>query len=482
MSQIAIVLGASSWPNSDSLAGPESLRNSATAFVDYLHSPEGLYLRQEEVLSLFDSEDAPSKLIEQIISFLQGHKPRGGTTSLIMYYVGHGFFVHNDYYLAIKHTNAEFSAASSLHVRDLADAILKNTFSLRRFVILDCCFAAAAYKEFQSAPLQAAVQKLQSEMPPEGTALLCASGARDFGRAPKGEVYTMFSGALLRVLKFGNMAAGPELSLADVGDLTAALINDKYPDTAVRPEVHSPEKRKGDVALIPLFPNQAVRPDVSSRLRAIEQQLSSLDLGIREVQRKLDALALPEGPKRLEDKSKPVFTVLELRKTLRFTSRDGQSIACLERNQRMRANTLATEFWICAIASAGSISKLQVEGDYTPTLEEHREAGMIDVAAKYPVAIPSGQVVNLKLEYTLKESFMKKNEYLGHLVQHETETAIIEVAFKSRKCLSAVVYRKYAGLTYKMETDVERNDSGSLIRIKLNDLKLGEEYRLAWKW
>jgi hypothetical protein len=65
----------------------------------------------------------------------------------------------------------------------------------------------------------------------------------------------MFSGVLLEVLRTGAPDLPERLSLAQVGRCVEEMIRQRYPDTAVRPEVHSPDQQKGDLAKCPLFPN-----------------------------------------------------------------------------------------------------------------------------------------------------------------------------------------------------------------------------------
>jgi Caspase domain len=481
-STLAIILGASEWPHAPGLSAPTSFKNSAAEMGQYLRSPEGLYLRSDNVLDLFDSSDPAPKLLSTIVAFLREKSLTVKSTSLILYYVGHGAFVGEDYLLAIQSTDADLMGASSLRIRDLSRAILRNTSGMRRYLVLDCCFAAAAYAAFQSAPLQVAIQRTQVELPPEGTALLCASGSRDPALAPKDETYTMFTGALLQVLKFGTMAGPPEFSFVDVGELATAYLRDKYADEAVRPEVHTPEKRKGDVALIPIFPNPTLRSDTTSRLFAVEKQLAQLVQNFRELQRNPPPSQVPQASSPSADEPLPLFTVLEVQKILKFGGDDGQKDAHLRRLQKMRANAIATEFWICAISADGPITKLALDGDYNPALDFRKDAGQIDVVAKYPVAIPPKKIVELTLEYDITDSFPQNVEYLGHEVQHQTERVVIEVEFGVRKCLSGAIHRKYAGSIFRTEITVERSESGSRLRAEITNLKIGEEYRLVWTW
>ncbi len=55
----------------------------------------------------------------------------------------------------------------------------------------------------------------------------------------------------------GDVRFSEKLSLEEVGTLTRSLINDKFAEEAVRPQVDSPDQREGEVAAIPIFPNNA---------------------------------------------------------------------------------------------------------------------------------------------------------------------------------------------------------------------------------
>jgi len=69
----------------------------------------------------------------------------------------------------------------------------------------------------------------------------------------------MFSGALLQVLRIGEIGQSPDgLSLHETGSRVRRLIQERHADDGVRPEVHSPDEHQGDVANIPLFPNKAL--------------------------------------------------------------------------------------------------------------------------------------------------------------------------------------------------------------------------------
>ena len=86
----------------------------------------------------------------------------------------------------------------------------------------------------------------------------------------------MFSDSLIKALRQGHSFLGPRLSLSELGDLVKANLQVAYPDVWVRPEVHSPDQREGDVANVSLFPNPAFD------LRKAEDGAASLETEARE--------------------------------------------------------------------------------------------------------------------------------------------------------------------------------------------------------
>lgn len=261
---LAVVIGASTFPNAPKLAQGRAFYISAADVVDYLRSEDGLGLPRRNLLSLFDDSRSPSDQLMDVASFLSRRdfemkKEGARAEDLLIYYVGHGLFTRGDqaYCLAIRSTNEINEGATSIRAGDLAGVIKEHAAFLRRYLILDCCFSASIYREFQSGPLTAARVQITAELPERGTALLCSSNARDPSLAPHGLDHTMFSNALLEALRNGHPAAGRSLCFSELGDIIKEKLRIRYPDSWVRPEVLSPDQREGDVASIPLFPNPA---------------------------------------------------------------------------------------------------------------------------------------------------------------------------------------------------------------------------------
>lgn len=279
---LAIVLGAKDFPKAPELASLEAFTNSAEAIVDYLLDPEGFGLPRDNLLNLFDNPKSSADIDEELSEFLRKRVQRGSDgekkfSDLIFYYVGHGGFASSgaDYYLAVKATRSENPEPTSYTVKALARTIKTHASHLRRFIILDSCFSAAAYREFQSGPLQVAVEKTLEVLPPEkGTALLCASGPRDPARTPLGSTYTMFSGALLESLRTGIDQKVEYINLVDLSEDVARRIFSTHDDEAVRPQIHFPDQSSGSIGKLPIFPNQRHRSgNTLGRIEGLEAKV-----------------------------------------------------------------------------------------------------------------------------------------------------------------------------------------------------------------
>lgn len=294
---LVVILGASEFPKS-SLSASDSFRRSAERFRDYLTSKEKFDLPGSNLLDLFNSNSSATDLDERVGSFLkeridvlkQGDFP---VADVIIYYVGHGGFSDDgtEYFLALRDTRSHNRLWTSYAIKALARTLKEHARNIRKYLILDCCFSAAAYKVFQAGPISVAVRQAAEEFPAKGTALLCASGPRNPAMAPLNAKYTMFSGALLDLLENGSKKEAQNFSLATTGELTRQLIKVRYENEAVRPEVHVPDQPEGSVAALPLFPNQALRPtSTETRLRSAEETIDVIRQGQGVLQASLSAI------------------------------------------------------------------------------------------------------------------------------------------------------------------------------------------------
>lgn len=271
---VAVLLGASEWPYFPDFQGSQAFANSARAFREYLCASDQFGLPQENLLDLFDTPKSADELDEEIGRFLTSRAAELraiGTAArdVLLYFVGHGGFVgHNsDFYLAIRRTRMDSPRASGIQMMALADTITEKARHLRRMIILDCCFAAAAFRAFQAEPAQIAIVKTidafevkekREGFPSKGTTILCSSDQKTPSLLLPDDSATMFSKALLDALSRGKKSRHDHLSLRDVKDLASDILHDMPTRNAPRPVVHSPDQSEGDVADVPLFPNPAV--------------------------------------------------------------------------------------------------------------------------------------------------------------------------------------------------------------------------------
>jgi hypothetical protein len=267
---LVVILGASSFPKAPSFAEGVAFYNSANRVQSYLTSGDGLGIDRANVLQLFDDSRTPGSQLEDIAGFLcarQGSQAAvDSPENLFVYYVGHGLFTTDrKYCLAVRCTNESNTGISTIRGHDLAEVIRDNAIQLRRFLILDCCFAASIYGDFLSAPGEAATTQLLEDLPERGTTLLCASSQQDVALAPRNLECTMFSDALLKALKTGSPTLGPRISLCELGVVVKHILKRDYSSSWVRPEIHSPDMRQGDIATLPLFPNPGWSPGVDSK-------------------------------------------------------------------------------------------------------------------------------------------------------------------------------------------------------------------------
>ncbi|GHO45037.1 hypothetical protein [Ktedonospora formicarum] len=285
---LVILLGASAWPFYSEFRSSEAFANAARRLKAYFLNPRPFGLPAENLLDLFDSDKSADELDAAIGQFLEQRlttmKAAGNAgRDLLLYFIGHGGFVgrDSDFFLAIRRTRMENRRASSMQVLSLADTLAERARYLRRMIILDCCFAAAAFRDFQAGgPDQVAQQKTIEAFevrrktrgfPSKGTTLLCSSNHTSPSRLLPDDSWPMFSKAFLDTLVEGTAIQREYLSLRDVKENAADLLHEIR--DAPLPVVHSPDQSEGDVADIPFFPNPQFEK-YQPRSKATEEQAS----------------------------------------------------------------------------------------------------------------------------------------------------------------------------------------------------------------
>jgi hypothetical protein len=255
-STLVVLLGASNWPKWTALnqelsesdqGSAETFAGSAERVKAYFLDGKGFNLPADNLLDLFNLADEPAPQLRQMATFLKERvaalqDTASPATFLVIYYVGHGGFVDDDFYLVIRNSEKDNKIASSLSPQSLAEIIKENARHLRCVLLIDSCFAGTVADAFTNTPIN-------------GVSLLCSSASDKTSRAINGELCTMFSGALLQVLQNGDRDGPEQYSLRMLGDEVKQAIRGKHDVRGVMPVVLSPVQRDVDIAELPLFPN-----------------------------------------------------------------------------------------------------------------------------------------------------------------------------------------------------------------------------------
>ncbi|GIH02459.1 hypothetical protein Rhe02_05260 [Rhizocola hellebori] len=238
-----ILLGAAAWPSWPSLDN-DVFERSYLMVKKYVE--EAMGVPAENVLDLFGSADSPNALVQQVQEFLRRPAPTAPPTGVLIYYVGHGDRLAStgDFAVFTAVADSDSRDSSAFRLAYLVEATRESGRELPLFLVLDACFSASAAEAFQQ-PVGSA-----------GVAVFASASSGDYSRAGPDEPATPFTKALIDVLARGEPESGRHLSLRDARDMVEDELTASSVDR-VRPELHSPYQRRGDVSEIGLFPNPA---------------------------------------------------------------------------------------------------------------------------------------------------------------------------------------------------------------------------------
>jgi hypothetical protein len=162
---LAVILGASRFPEAPNLTAGRQFMNSAADVEEYVKSENrGLAVPGDNVLYLFDDSRSGGDQVSAIGKFLAKKCPRiadkdGGPEDFLVYYVGHGLFTRGDehaYCLAVRSTEEINVGGTSIRASDLASTIKENAPFLRRLLLfgesLPRIHGRATYSGFRATP------------------------------------------------------------------------------------------------------------------------------------------------------------------------------------------------------------------------------------------------------------------------------------------------------------------------------------------
>lgn len=336
-----IILGASAFPHYPAARrlDNQSFARSARAFRALVEAPGAMLLGAPAVLDLFDAEDDPAQLVRRMRAFL---KEPGAFTDVVIYYCGHGDFLadaHKSYILTLRSTEPDNEAFTALPLRQMRLSLDSQLAMKRVFLILDCCFAGRAATEWQADGIGHVIEdQVFQAFPKRGTALIAASAKGMPAVAPEGEPTTMFTGALVDVVKDGLKGAKQQISFREVFEAVKARIVDRYGARAAAPVIHAPHQPDGDISFDPFFINRGyVTPPAPAASLAEREHF---DLAVAELDRPLvkTRVAAVEALAELHEKAKSAAFRREIVERLsRVYSEDDSSTVKLRAQKALDA-------------------------------------------------------------------------------------------------------------------------------------------------
>jgi hypothetical protein len=288
---VAIILGASDWTKAGQ-SREQSYARSAGHFKRYMISdpPHGLGIEPDLVIDLFNDPSAPStqlgRILEEVRNSISDRKETDHPIrDILIYYVGHGIpGLGGHLHFFVRDTSEGIEEQSSIAATNLAQVLRVAAPQQRRLVILDCCFSGSAVAAFGAqgaadhAIAAAALKDLAPEVPSRerGTVIFCSSPRSDVSFAPQEAVQTLFTGALLAVLRDGSVSRHAEmLSFSDLcEDVYDQMLLSPSNRIPPRPVLHQTDQQSGDLTRLPAFPNAAwERRKAEEEERAAEARL-----------------------------------------------------------------------------------------------------------------------------------------------------------------------------------------------------------------
>jgi Caspase domain len=254
---LLVVLGASDFPRGK-LRSSKAFKHASNSVCFYFLSNIGFGLPIENLFGFFNSEYDQNTLDDEITTRLktrvQQLQAAGmAATDLIVYYVGHGSFDEQKrYYLALRSTREENQSVSSLRIESLMTTLNNVGHALRKYVIIDACFAGEA--AFSQSGIEDAVGQQIRRLPQKGTTFLCSSARDHISEFLPDESTTIFTEALSWSLWEGRHGLPPKLSFEHLH----TIIEDKLIESSerfIRPLILTPVQPEGDIAKVAIFPN-----------------------------------------------------------------------------------------------------------------------------------------------------------------------------------------------------------------------------------
>lgn len=279
MGRLLLLLGAKQYPNRQDLALP-AFGVAHSKFKAFMLDRTAAIIAKSDCLDLFDSKKSWPEQQQKIFEWLKVKRKeieeRREPRVLFIYYVGHGGVLGGEHvFLTINSTTKLDPYHSSIPRESLAVLLRNSANDFQKFLIIDCCFAAAVVRNMQS-PLQdrltvelKEVGKAVYKPDGGGLAALCASSSVASADAGGRDGLTQFTDGFLSALRIGDPGSVDNLSFEKLRDLIEQQLHERYGPDAVAPSSYFPDDVFRPIHRVPLFPNRA-KPPKAQRLHEAE--------------------------------------------------------------------------------------------------------------------------------------------------------------------------------------------------------------------
>ena len=166
---------------------------------------------------------------------------------------------------------------TGIRAPDLARVLKVAAPQQRRLVVLDCCFAEAAARAFvgmgalDQAVAASAARDIGEALPSRGGLLLCAAPVGQVAIGASEAERTLFTGAVIKILRGGADGRPPVLSFADLRDAAYECMLTDVGASAPRPVLYPVNQAQGDLTRLPAFPNRASLRNIEFTRQTIEK-------------------------------------------------------------------------------------------------------------------------------------------------------------------------------------------------------------------
>lgn len=292
MRTLLMSLGGDRYPSLPQLVH-EAFGPSSRSLSKILMGANGGIVRATDHLDLFDDDRSWPDQLLAARTWLRGCLDHGRTTgvvaeNVIVHYVGHGWFKPNsdDHLLTINHTDRDDKAATSAALSGLNDMLKREAKLLRRYYLLDACFAAASVRDLMAdhgEVIERQVGQILRVYPEEvatrGVAALCSADKSSIASAKGQDTVTQFTDGLLAVLGEGEVSFGDDMTLRQVTQKLREVLEARYGEDMVHPVLVAPNDAGGGIAGVPLFPNPSRKGPVATVVAKVAAFVGDLASG-----------------------------------------------------------------------------------------------------------------------------------------------------------------------------------------------------------